>query len=79
MYQDGKNIKVMSKNLETNELEFKEVERAWITKEDADSMEIEDIDTGFKIICTPDHLIFTKNRGWVEAQELKEDDILDII
>jgi ribonucleoside-diphosphate reductase alpha chain len=79
MFQDGKNIKVMSKNLETNELEFKEVEKAWITKEDADSMEIEDIDTGFKIICTPDHLIFTKNRGWVEAQELKEDDILDII
>lgn len=79
MFKDGRNIKVMSKNLETNELEFKEVEKAWVTKEDADSMEIEDIDTGFKIICTPDHLIFTKNRGWVEAQELKDDDILDII
>ena len=42
-------------------------------------MEIEDVDTGFKIICTPDHLIFTKNRGWIEAQSLDESDILDLI
>jgi len=79
IFNSGKSIKVLSKNFKTNELDFKKVEKAWITKEDADSMEIEDIDTGFKIICTPDHLIFTKNRGWVEAQELREDDILDII
>jgi intein/homing endonuclease len=27
-----------------------------------------------EIICTTDHKIFTKNRGWVEAQFLKFDD-----
>jgi len=79
MFNNGKNIKVLSKNLDSNEMEFKHVEKAWITKEDADVMEIEDIDTGFKIICTPDHLIFTKNRGWIEAQNLDESDILDLI
>jgi intein/homing endonuclease len=28
--------------------------------------------------CTFDHEIWTENRGWVEAQNLKEDDILNI-
>jgi ribonucleoside-diphosphate reductase alpha chain len=79
MFNNGKNIKVLSKNLDSNEMEFKHVEKAWITKKDADVMEIEDIDTSFKIICTPDHLIFTKNRGWIEAQNLDENDILDLI
>lgn len=27
-----------------------------------------------KVICTPDHRFYTKNRGWVEAQYLNEDD-----
>lgn len=79
IFNSGKNIKVLSKNLDNGEMEFKQVEKAWITKEDADVMEIEDVDTGFKIICTPDHLIFTKNRGWIEAQNLDENDILDLI
>ena len=79
IFNSGKNIKVLSKNLYNGEMEFKQVQKAWITKEDADVMEIEDVDTGFKIICTPDHLIFTKNRGWIGAQNLDENDILDLI
>lgn len=79
LFNLGKSIKVLSKNLETDDLEFKSVEKAWITKDEADTMEIEDVETGYKIICTPDHLIYTKNRKWVEAQYLKEDDILDTI
>lgn len=31
---------------------------------------------GKELICTPDHKLLTKNRGWVEAQELLPDDIL---
>lgn len=35
-------------------------------------------ENGQLLICTPDHEILTKNRGWVEAQDLtEEDDILD--
>lgn len=79
LFNDGNQIKVLSKNMETNELEFKEVEKAWITKENAEVLEIEDIESGYKIICTEDHLVFTKNRGWVEAGNLLENDMLDII
>jgi len=45
----------------------------------AEVMEIEDIESGFKIQCTPDHKIFTKNRGYVEAKNLQETDVLDIL
>jgi ribonucleoside-diphosphate reductase alpha chain len=31
---------------------------------------------GTVIKCTPEHKIFTKNRGWVEAQFLEETDEL---
>jgi intein/homing endonuclease len=79
LFNDGNQIKVLSKNMETNELEFKDVEKAWVTKENAEVLEIEDIESGYKIMCTEDHLIFTKNRGWVEAGNLLENDILDII
>jgi hypothetical protein len=33
-------------------------------------------DDGKKLVCTADHPILTKNRGWVEAQHLTEDDEL---
>jgi len=57
-----------------NRLEWKQIKAAVLTKKDAEIIEIEWND---KIIrCTPDHKIYTKNRGWIEAQGLKEDDIL---
>ena len=36
-------------------------------------------ESGKFIVCTPEHKIYTKNRGWVEAQHLLEDDTLDLI
>jgi hypothetical protein len=79
LYNSGKSLKVLSKNLNTKELEFRNIEKAWITKENTETIEVEDTETGYKIVCTPDHLVYTKNRGWVEAGNLIEDDILDII
>jgi len=38
-------------------------------------IEIEDA-SGKIIRCTPDHQIFTKNRGYVMAKDLKETDVL---
>jgi ribonucleoside-diphosphate reductase alpha chain len=49
-----------------------------LTKKDSEILEIKDIETGMVIRCTEDHLIFTKNRGFVRADELLENDILDI-
>jgi len=39
---------------------------------------IEDEETGKIIKCTPDHKVFTKNRGYVLAKDLKADDVLEI-
>jgi ribonucleoside-diphosphate reductase alpha chain len=47
------------------------------TGESSEIIEIED-EHGNILKCTPEHKIFTKNRGYVEAQHLKEEDILDI-
>jgi RNA ligase (TIGR02306 family) len=33
-------------------------------------------DNGNEIVCTVNHMILTKNRGWVEAQHLNEEDNL---
>ena len=47
-----------------------------LMSESAELLEIEDDETGFKLICTPEHLIFTKNRGYVMAKDLTEQDEL---
>ena len=33
-------------------------------------------ENGNSIVCTPDHRIYTKNRGYVEAQNILENDEL---
>lgn len=33
-------------------------------------------DNGLEIRCTPDHRILTRNRGWVEARDLRTSDVL---
>jgi ribonucleoside-diphosphate reductase alpha chain len=47
-----------------------------LTRKKSEIMEIIDEGTGFSVKCTPDHLIFTKNRGYVRADELNENDEL---
>jgi len=56
---------------------FSDILTGSLTRKDAELVEIIDDELGLKIRCTPDHLIFTKNRGYVRADELKFDDILD--
>lgn len=75
----GKTIAVESKNLTTGEIEYKKISAAAMTAKSALLMEITDEGTGKTIRCTPDHKIYTKNRGYVMAKELKEDDVLDLI
>lgn len=72
-YED---LKVLSFNEQTNQKEYKKILAAAKTHPDAKILEIEDVETGIKIQCTPEHKIYTKNRGYVEAKDLKEDDQL---
>lgn len=57
---------------------FSRVSNAACTGHHTTLYKITDVDTDFKVTCTPNHKIFTKNRGWVEAQYLEENDELQL-
>jgi ribonucleoside-diphosphate reductase alpha chain len=55
---------------------FQEVTAAAQTGSSREMIRITDDKTGKVVECTPDHKIFTQNRGWVEAKDLTEEDEL---
>ena len=75
MVSEGKEINVLSYDEETGGLEYMLVEAGAMTRADADVIKIETED-GQVITLTPDHRVFTENRGYVEAAQLTEEDIL---
>ncbi|MEM2159509.1 MAG: ATP cone domain-containing protein [Candidatus Nitrosotenuis sp.] len=77
LFYFGLKIEVLSKNIETNEVSFKPILNAAQTKQNQKVIKITDSITGKSITTTLDHLIFTKNRGWIEAAQLVENDELD--
>ena len=53
-------------------LTISKASKVWCTRKNAQTITVH---TGKgDITCTPDHLIFTTNRGWVEAKSLKKGD-----
>ena len=73
-----KDWQVWSYNTELGIGEWKPVANAFLTAKDAEVMRITDDETGKTLVCTPDHKVFTKNRGYVEAKDLVETDELVI-
>jgi ribonucleoside-diphosphate reductase alpha chain len=67
--------KVFVKSYENDEVVWSEITVSAKTGETDELIEIE-TEKGNIIRCTPEHKIYTKNRGYVEAQHLKEDDVL---
>jgi len=63
------------KSYDGDKVAWKSVSAAAKTKTVTELYEIED-ESGNIIRCTGDHLIFTKNRGYVRADELVETDVL---
>jgi len=81
LYGENKNIHVLTFNDYKQEVEWSKVEAAQLTRPNAELIELE-IETlhGIKILqCTPDHPIYTRNRGYVRADEITEEDILEIL
>jgi len=78
-YTKGSKIKVLSFNLETNAAEYKKVTASAMMSSNAKVMEITDDVSGQTIVCTPEHKIYTKNRGYVMAKDLTENDELGYI
>ena len=57
---------------DNGELSIAKATKIWCTRKNAQTVTVH---TGKgDITCTPDHLIFTTNRGWVEAKSLKKGD-----
>jgi ribonucleoside-diphosphate reductase alpha chain len=65
---------VKIKSWDGSKIVWKNILDVWPTKETDELIEIETQD-GKTLRCTPDHKILTQ-RGWVEAQDLREDDNL---
>lgn len=69
---------VKSYNTKTRKNEYKEVSDFAMTNPKTKVMKITDEEIGKTITCTPEHKIWTENRGYVQAKDLKVDDILAI-
>lgn len=67
-------VYILSSNTEEYTNEFRKIIAGRLTNDNAKVVEI--TSTSYKLKCTPDHKIFTCNRGYVEAQFLTKDDIL---
>ena len=70
-----KEVYTRSWNLDKTQFTWERVSAAAQTGTATELIEIETPD-GNKLECTPEHLILTKNRGWVQAQHLEETDEL---
>lgn len=66
---------IYSYNVENKVVQVDIIENVFLTREKANIIELE-LENGEKIKLTPEHKVFTKNRGWVEAIQLTEEDVL---
>jgi len=78
--EDGiENYKVLTYNESTKQNEWKPLVDGFKTKENANVIKLV-LENNREIILTPDHKVFTKNRGWIEAAMLTtEDDLISSI
>ncbi len=65
---------VLSYNVKKNNLELNEITQTLKRKYKGKIIEI--VTDTEKILITPEHKIFTKNRGWIKAKNINKNDIL---
>ena len=75
---DVENWKVWSFDIVSGLGEWMKITNSAQMSISAKVMKITDVDSGKSIRCTPDHKVYTKNRGYVCAKELMETDELVI-
>lgn len=78
LVNQGKDVHIKSKKHSTDKIGYKPILAAAMTAKNAELMHIEDTESGYSIKCTPDHEIYTQNRGYIKAKRLKETDTLSI-
>ena len=65
----------LTMNEKTGAIEWDSISDAFLTKTNASLIEIE-LEDGTKLKLTPDHKVYTENRGWINAAKLTYDDVL---
>ena len=78
LFKSGKDIMIKSFNEESDLDEYMKVLDGALMNKSAEVLKITDDVTSKYIICTPDHKIFTLNRGYIMAKDLDENDKLKI-
>jgi ribonucleoside-diphosphate reductase alpha chain len=76
--EDVPQIEVLSYNTQSNQQEWKPITAFAETSPKAKVIKITDKESGKSIVVTPEHKVFTKNRGYVMAKDLTETDELVI-
>ena len=67
--------KVLTYNIEDDVIELEDITFVGKTRHDVDVIELE-LEDGKVLRLTPDHKVYTENRGYVMASDLNEDDII---
>lgn len=67
--------KVYTFNENTKQLELDDIVTGKLMRKNAEIIKLE-LEDGTCLKLTPDHKVYTKNRGWIEAAKLTENDIL---
>ena len=67
-------VDVLSYNFQKEKFEYKKIDH-YVKNGESDILKI-GLSNGSCIQCTPDHKVWTENRGYVEAQDLTKNDIL---
>lgn len=75
------NVPILTKsfNTQTNIIEWKKITDFALTKKNTKVIKIIEENSGKSLICTPCHLVYTKNRGYVEAGKLLPSDELELV
>jgi ribonucleoside-diphosphate reductase alpha chain len=66
---------IVSYDTTTGKLEFDMLDAAALTRKSADVLELE-LEDGSKLKLTPDHKVWTETRGWIEAKDLTQTDVI---
>lgn len=74
-FKRGEDVRVLTYNVETGEGEWEYLVNALKTREDANIIKIT-FDDGEVLRLTPDHLVYTEGRGYVEASQLTAEDVI---
>lgn len=75
----GSVVEVLSHNIDNKSNEYKRVTDSAMTGKNQKVIRVTDTTSGKSVVCTPEHRIWTENRGYVQAKDLKADDILKLI